>query len=166
MMDRRRRPTRGIRVLRREMLIQRSPEELFPFFSDARNLEKITPTFLRFQLVTPSPIEMRAGTQIEYVLRVRGIRLRWRSDITFWEPPHRFVDVQLLGPYRWWHHEHRFESVPGGTRAVDAVEYAVPGGWLVDFLFVRRDLRRIFDYREAALRRIFPGAGVQAATRS
>lgn len=150
---------RGLQKLLREVLISRPPEEVFPFFADARNLEKITPSFLRFLVKTPSPIDMYVGALIDYELRVRGLPLRWQSEITAWDPPVRFVDEQRVGPYRWWRHEHRFEAVDAGTRVIDDVEYAVPGGWIIDALFVRRDLRRIFDFRQDALSRIFPVKG-------
>lgn len=142
--------------LKSSVLLARPPEEVFPFFADARNLEYLTPPWLRFTMLTPSPVEMQPGTLIDYRLRVRGVPLRWRSEITAWEPPHRFVDEQRRGPYRLWIHEHRFEEArEGRTLAHDAVRYAVPGGWLVDRLLVRRDLERIFDYRRAVLRDLF-----------
>jgi len=95
------------------------------------------------------------GTRIEYRLRLHGIPLRWRSRISDWDPPRRFVDVQERGPYRLWRHEHVFERREGGTLVRDRVEYAVPGGWVVDRLFVRRDLARIFEYRSRALQELF-----------
>ena len=130
-------------------------DEVFPFFADARNLELITPPWLRFEIATPSPIEMRVGTLIDYRLRVRGVPMRWRSEIAAWEPPHRFVDHQLRGPYRLWEHEHRFVERDGGTEAIDHVRYAVWGGTLVDRLVVRRDVTRIFSYREQRLAQLF-----------
>ncbi len=129
--------------------------EVFPFFADARNLEKLTPPWLRFSVLTPGPIEMRAGAIIDYKLRVRGIPLRWQSEITAWEPPHRFVDEQRRGPYRHWHHEHVFEERDGGTLARDRVDYGVFGGALVERLFVRRDVTKIFAYRRDALLSLF-----------
>lgn len=145
-------------LLRAEQLIARPREEVFPFFADASNLEAITPPWLSFRIVTPRPIEMRVGARIDYKLRVRGLPLRWRSEITVWEPPHRFVDVQLRGPYRRWHHEHRFEERDGGTLVLDRVEYAVWGGSLVDRLFVARDVRTIFEYRRKLLAERFEAA--------
>jgi ligand-binding SRPBCC domain-containing protein len=130
--------------------------EVFPFFADPRNLEALTPPWLRFEITTPSPIEMRAGTLIDYRLRVHGVPLRWRSEITAWDPPHRFVDEQRRGPYRTWRHEHRFSADGGGTLVEDDVTYAVRGGGLVDRLFVRRDLDRIFAFRRGALLAAFP----------
>jgi ligand-binding SRPBCC domain-containing protein len=130
--------------------------EVFPFFADARNLEALTPPWLRFQILTESPIEMRAGAFIDYRLRVHGVPLRWRSEITAWDPPHLFVDEQRRGPYRLWRHTHRFAADGDATLVEDEVEYAVLGGPLVDRLFVRRDLDRIFAFRREALRALFP----------
>jgi len=143
-----------------EIWLPVSREELFPFFADAANLEAITPPFLRFQVLTQS-IEIRAGAIIDYKLRVHGIPFRWRSEITIWEPPHRFVDEQRRGPYRRWHHEHRFEERDGGTLCTDTVDYSVPGGALIDRLLVHRDVERIFAFRTAKLRELFPAARVQ-----
>jgi ligand-binding SRPBCC domain-containing protein len=133
-------------------------EEVFEFFADARNLERITPPWLSFRITTPGSIEMAPGALIDYRLRVRGVPLRWQSEITAWEPPHRFVDVQRRGPYRHWWHEHRFERVEGGTRASDRVVYAPPGGplaGLVHALVVGRDVRSIFRYRAQQLDELF-----------
>ena len=135
-----------------EVWLPRPIEDVFGFFSDARNLEALTPPTLRFEILTPSPIRMEVGTLIDYKLRLRGIPVRWRSEITAWEPPYRFVDEQRRGPYRLWVHEHRFEAKDGGTLAKDLVEYAVPGGALVNRLFVARDVRGIFEYRTEKLR--------------
>lgn len=131
-------------------------ETLFPFFADAGNLETLTPRWLRFEILPPLPIRMHKGTLIEYRLRLHGIPLRWQSEITAWEPPQRFVDEQRRGPYRQWIHEHTFTERNGGTEVCDFVRYSVPGGCLVDFLFVRRDVRRIFEYRTRQLRALFP----------
>jgi ligand-binding SRPBCC domain-containing protein len=129
--------------------------EVFPFFADARNLEALTPPWLRFEILAPGPIEMRLGTIIDYRLRVHGLPLRWRSEITAWDPPHLFVDEQRRGPYRLWRHTHRFTADGDGTLVEDEVEYAVPGGALVDALLVRRDLDRIFRFRRDVLRERF-----------
>lgn len=137
------------------LTIPRPLDEVFPFFADARNLELITPPWLRFEIATPNPIEMRVGAQIDYRLRVRGIPMRWRSEIAAWEPPHRFVDRQLRGPYRLWVHEHRFAERDGASETTDHVRYAVWGGTLVDRLVVRRDVSKIFAYREQRLQELF-----------
>jgi ligand-binding SRPBCC domain-containing protein len=139
----------------REIQLPRPIDEVFAFFADARNLQTLTPPWLRFEILTPGSIEMARGMQIDYRLRLHGLPLRWTSKITAWETPRRFVDEQIRGPYRVWIHEHTFVEGRGGTVVRDDVRYAVPGGALVDRLFVRPDLRRIFDYRHSRLREIF-----------
>lgn len=142
-------------TLVREQRLPGTPEEVFPFFADAANLEAITPPWLHFRIVTPGTVEMREGTLIEYRLSLRGIPIRWRTRIDEWEPGVRFVDRQLSGPYRLWHHTHEFE--PAGERQTlmrDTVRYALPLGPLGEIahrLIVRRDLARIFDHRAAAV---------------
>lgn len=142
-------------VLARSTWIPRPIDEVFAFFANARNLERLTPKFLHFQFLTPEPIEMREGALIDYRVRLRGVPIRWRTRIEAWEPPHRFVDVQVRGPYRLWRHEHSFREERGGTRCDDRVEYAAPGGRLVEKLLVDRDVSRIFDYRGEKLVEIF-----------
>jgi ligand-binding SRPBCC domain-containing protein len=141
-------------TLVRELWLPRAPDDVFQFFADAFNLEAITPPWPRFRILTPAPIEMREGTQIEYRLRFRRVPVRWRSEITAWDPPDRFVDEQRRGPYRHWIHEHTFEGRDGGTLVRDHVDYAVAGGELLERAFVARDLDRIFDYRSATLREL------------
>jgi ligand-binding SRPBCC domain-containing protein len=138
-----------------ELWLPRRRDEVFPFFADACNLETLTPPWLSFRILTPAPVAMRSGTLIDYQLRVHGLPLRWRSEITAWDAPHRFVDEQRRGPYRLWIHEHRFEEHNSGTLCVDHVRYAVFGGRLVEWLFVRRDLERIFAFRRAKLLELF-----------
>src|SRR5918999_1263620 len=133
------------------------PEEVFPFFSDAFNLELITPPWLRFKVLTVSPIEMKEGTVIDYRLKLRGISLQWQSQITAWKPPHHFVDQQRRGPYRLWIHEHTFVESNGGTLAQDRIEYAVPGGLLIQKLFVEPELKKIFAYRSRKMWEILVG---------
>jgi len=130
-------------------------DEVFAFFADATNLARITPSKLAFRVLTPSPIEMRVGTIIDYRLRVRGIPVRWRTRIAAWEPGRRFVDEQLKGPYRRWIHQHSFEAIGGGTRMTDEVRYIVPMGWIVHAWLVRPDIERIFAYREQVIREHF-----------
>jgi ligand-binding SRPBCC domain-containing protein len=145
------------RDFRSELWLPVSTQELFPFFGDATNLNAITPPWLSFRVVTPAPIVMRAGTLIDYRLRVRGIPVRWRTRINVWEPPDRFVDEQIRGPYRLWIHEHTFAGRDGGTLVRDEVQYAVPLDPIVYPLFVRRDIGRIFQFRAEALRRRYGG---------
>lgn len=139
----------------REIELDRSREEIFDFFAAAENLEQLTPAWLRFRILSATPIHMRPGARIDYQIRFRCIPLRWTSVISAWDPPHRFVDEQVVGPYRRWVHEHLFEETARGTRVRDRVEYAVPGGWIVDRLVVRRDLDRIFHHRHEQLRARF-----------
>ena len=136
----------------------RSPADAFAFFADARGLEAITPPWLALRVVTPGPIEMRPGALIDYRLRLHRIPVRWRTRIEAWEPCERFVDVQLEGPYRLWHHTHEFEADGAGATVIrDTVQYGLPLGplgALAHNLFVRRDLERIFDFRRDALERL------------
>lgn len=146
--------------LQRSLFIPRPRREVFPFFADAHNLERITPKFLSFEILTPGPIEMRAGTLIDYRLGLYGVRFRWRTRIEEYAPPDYFVDVQLSGPYRQWHHRHEFEDVPGGTLMRDTVDYEVGfglAGALARRWFVRRSVERIFDYRNRRILEILLG---------
>jgi ligand-binding SRPBCC domain-containing protein len=138
-----------VRVLERRQRLDVAPERAFAFFADARNLEAITPPWLRFRVVTAGEISMRPGTLIDYRLRLHGLPLRWRTRIDAWDPPHRFVDTQLRGPYALWEHTHTFEPEGGGVVMRDRVRYALPR--LAPARFVRRDLERIFDYRARAI---------------
>ena len=128
-----------------------SRDVVFAFFSDAFRLEELTPDWLRFRVLTEAPIEMERGALIDYRLRLRGIPIRWRTEITAWEPPVRFEDSQVRGPYREWVHEHAFQEVNGGMLMRDRVVYSVPGGPFVERMFVRGDVRRIFEYRQRRL---------------
>lgn len=130
-------------------------DEVFPFFGDAHNLDILTPPWLSFEILTPRPIPMHAGTLIDYRIKLRGMPMRWRTRISLWEPNRRFVDEQLRGPYLEWIHTHTFASVDGGTLMGDTVRYRVPGGALVNRFFVQHDVERIFRYRLEALRRHF-----------
>lgn len=144
-----------VHVLERSQRLPRPPEEVFPFFADAFNLEAITPAWLHFRVLTPAPVSMAAGTRLEYRLRLHGLPLRWSTRIEVWEPPLRFVDVQLRGPYRLWHHTHTFEPDGDGTLMRDRVRYALPLGPLGELAhaaLVRRDLERIFAFRHAVVR--------------
>jgi ligand-binding SRPBCC domain-containing protein len=136
--------------------LDRRLQELFPFFAEARNLGRITPPWLRFEVLDEGPIEMQVGALIDYRIHWRGIPLRWRSEIAVWEPPFRFVDRQVRGPYRLWHHDHLFTERDGGTEVSDQVRYAVWGGPLIERLFVRRDVAAIFAYRRRRLTELFP----------
>ncbi len=149
-------PQGGYR-LRAECIVPRDISEVFAFFSDAANLERLTPPWLKFQILTPQPIDMRPGRLIDYRLRIRGVPVRWQSEITAWDPPHGFADESRRGPYKYWRHNHTFEPCEGGTRVIDEAHYGVPGGGLVHWLAMGRDVRMIFHYRQLALTEIFPG---------
>lgn len=144
-----------IHTLQTQCWLPTPRERVFAFFADAFNLEAITPPWLQFAVMTPRPITMQAGATIRYRLRLHGIPLSWLTEITCWEPPFRFVDEQRRGPYRLWVHTHTFREERGGTLCSDEVNYAVPGGSLVNALFVRREVRAIFAYRQEAIRREF-----------
>jgi ligand-binding SRPBCC domain-containing protein len=148
-----------IHTLEREQELPGTPAEVFDLFADARNLEAITPPLLGFEVVTPEPIEMAVGTLIQYRLRLHRVPVQWLTSIQAWDPPHRFVDVQVRGPYALWHHTHTFEAWAGGdgfTLMRDVVRYAIgfgPVGDLAHRLFVRRDVEAIFAFRRQALAR-------------
>ena len=139
--------------------LPRPRSEVFEFFSNALNLEGITPPWLQFRVVTALPIRVYKGAEIEYRLRIRGIPVGWRSRITVWDPPHCFVDEQVTGPYRMWIHEHRFIDDSGGTSCEDNVQYAPLGGAFMNKLIVEKDVRKIFAYRSDRLQETF-GDGV------
>jgi len=146
-------------VLEGTQRIQLSVERTFELFCDAFNLERITPPWLSFRVVTPRPIEMREGTLLEYRLRLHGVPVRWKTRISVWDPPHRFVDEQISGPYALWHHTHEFESDGDATVVRDRVRYRIgfgPLGAAALRLFVRRDVERIFDYRREAMLALIP----------
>jgi ligand-binding SRPBCC domain-containing protein len=134
-------------LLETTLRVPRSLDEVFRVFSDAKNLEQLTPRALRFKILTPDPIVMRPGLLLDYRLHLHGFPVRWQSEISAWQPPHRFEDRQRKGPYRWWVHEHSFVGDGDHTEMTDRVKYGVPGGALVHRLFVARDLRKIFEYR-------------------
>lgn len=148
------RPRRGLMTLHEEAVVAAPLDETFAFFADAKNLERITPGWLNFRIVTPSPLVMREGLEIEYRIVLYGLPLPWRTRIDVWEPGVRFVDRQISGPYRWWRHEHTFEATAGGTRVIDHVEFVPRFRWISGRL-VRRDVQRIFEFRKRELSRLF-----------
>lgn len=137
-------------ILKRQQTIRRPLEDVFDFFKRPDNLEKITPASVGFTILTPRPIRMQAGTVLDYTISLLGLPVRWTTLISTFEPPHRFIDVAMRGPYSFWHHTHTFEENGRETVMTDEVHYALPFGLLGRFahcLWVRRQLNRIFDYR-------------------
>jgi len=148
-----------VHVLEREQIVPRPRSEVFAFFEDAANLERMTPPFLHFRVLTPPPIVMSPGTLIDYRIRLFGAPLRWRTKIESYQPGVRFIDAQLRGPYKSWRHLHEFSDVPGGTRMTDRVEYEMPFGPLgtvARALFVKLTLGRIFDFRREVIASLYP----------
>lgn len=160
-----------ISTLNREQKVAAPLEKIFEFFSEAQNLNRITPPWLNFQVIDQSDWNLKVGSLIHYKLAWHGISLEWITRIEEWRPPAMFADSQLKGPYRFWHHVHSFEACDEGTIIRDTVKYAVPlgalgslfAGWLV-----RRDVDRIFDYRAKRISEILTSEqastfGVQSA---
>ena len=147
--------------LKREQWVPAPVEEVFSFFSDARNLEALTPPWLNFQILAPAPVEITTGTTIRYKMSWHGIPIRWKTEITRWDPPHAFEDVHLSGPYKLGHHTHRFETERGGTLMTDIVRYALPLGVLgriMHAIAVRANVESIFEYRYDRVQDLFGGA--------
>lgn len=145
-------------TLHRETVAARPLLEVFDFFQRPENLERLTPPWLHFRILTPLPIEMREGATIVYRLHVKGVPVKWVTEIELWNPPFEFVDTQQSGPYKLWRHTHQFLQVNGGTRIVDIVNYTLPFGplgKLVHRAQVARDITRIFDYREGRVAELF-----------
>ncbi len=144
--------------LKRQQFVPRPLNEVFAFFERPENLATITPPWLDFRILTPSPIRRNEGTVIEYSIKVMGVRMHWRSLISKYEPPHAFADEQLGGPYAFWHHVHRFAEVDGGTLIIDGIRYALPCGLLgigLHNLVVQNQLQKIFTHRAQVTARMF-----------
>lgn len=145
-------------LLNREQFINKPLQKVFSFFERPENLAQITPPALGFKILTPSPITMKEGTLIDYTVKILGIPQRWTSLITTYQPPLKFVDEQLKGPYSFWHHTHYFKEVNNGTIIIDEVRYGIRFGILgeiVHALIVKRQLKNIFDFRERKITQIF-----------
>lgn len=148
----------NLRTIFRKTLVNQTIEEVFDFFAKAENLNLITPPELNFKIITQLPIEMKQGTLIDYRIKLSGVSFKWKTEITTWEPPYRFVDTQIKGPYKIWIHEHIFESHPNGTIVKDIVSYLPPGRILepvIHKLAVKKKLEHIFDYRMERIKSIF-----------
>lgn len=132
-------------------------DQVFAFFANAENLERITPPQLGFKILTPTPIEMKPGALIDYRISLHGIPMTWRTEITSWDPPFEFVDTQLKGPYKQWIHRHGFTETGTGTMIEDEVRYRLPFEPLGDVarLFVEREIKAIFDYRQKTVEEVF-----------
>jgi ligand-binding SRPBCC domain-containing protein len=141
--------------LYRSTTVPKTRGEVFEFFSKAENLQKMTPPWVHFEIRTPLPFTIEAGRIIDYRIKLRILPLTWRSEITVWEPPNRFVDEQRKGPFRLWIHEHRFQESKRGTQIEDEVTYAVWGGALVQRYLVGPDLEKIFNYRHEVIEKLF-----------
>ena len=138
--------------------INKPLEVVFEFFSKPENLEMITPKSLSFNILTPIPIRMEKGSLIDYTIRLFGIPIHWRTLISDYEPPFRFVDQQIKGPYTFWHHTHTFQKVDGGVEIIDKVKYSLPMGWLgtlAHSIWVRKDLEKIFEHRKTVIQNYF-----------
>lgn len=152
----------GHQFLETTTLLPLTVDEVFSFFANAENLERITPPELAFQILTPTPVAIREGTIIDYRLRLFGVPFRWRTRIVHWQPKDQFIDIQIRGPYSGWKHLHTFAACENGTRMTDRVEYRLPlqpvGSLALPL--IRRQLDRIFRYRASAIRRLLGGSSI------
>ena len=146
-------------TFKKEQKISKSIIDVFDFFSKPENLSVITPNKMDFKILTPSPIEMKEGTLIDYTVKIMSFPIRWRTLITKYDPPNMFIDQQLKGPYSMWHHTHLFEKTNDNETLIkDVILYAVPFsfiGSITHSLYIKRDLENIFDYRSQEIKRIF-----------
>ena len=150
-------------TLHREQFIPTPIDQVFAFFADAGNLDVLTPPWLHFRIKTPLPIAMKSGALIDYTIRWRLLPVTWRTEILDWTPPYRFIDQQIKGPYKLWHHTHTFETQRGGTLMHDIVRYRLPLGplgTLAHGIMVKRDLHAIFDYRYERIAERFGDGGI------
>lgn len=140
----------GEEVFYSEQFVPEPPEKIFPFFREANNLERLNPPIVHCQIEKMSSTEMKQGTTIDYRLKIHGVPAKWRTEIDEWQPPYKFVDNQILGPYRFWRHTHEFRPFCGGTLLVDRVRYKLPlgyAGWILGGKWIRHDIETIFSFR-------------------
>ena len=146
-------------TLKKTIQVPASLETVFDFFKRPENLEKLTPSFLKFSILTPPPLAMGNGAVFDYRIRLLGLPMRWTSIINHYDPPHGFVDIQLKGPYTFWYHRHRFTPKDGGVEVTDEVHYDIGFsflGGILHELIIRHQLRMIFAHRMKILRELFP----------
>lgn len=164
-----RREQAGVKTWRLQckLWVPHTPEQVFPFFADASNLQRLTPPWLSFRIDTPPPIVMQVGALIDYRITLRGLPLRWRTRIARWEPNEAFADEQLIGPYSVWHHTHTFTPQDGGTVLGDDVVMRPRGGPLAPLVMrcVRSDVARIFTHRAKVMAEVFGGSEDRASVR-
>ena len=144
-------------LLERTSRVERPLPEVFDFFASAENLERLTPPELGFQITSRLPIEMRRGALIDYTIKLYGIPMKWRTEITQWNPTHSFEDTQLKGPYAKWVHTHTFTPDGDATIIHDRVVYGLPLGLLgrIAHPVIAYQLKNIFNFRESVLAEIF-----------
>lgn len=141
-----------------KQIIKRPLDDVFEFFSRPENLEKITPKNLAFKILTPKPLVMKQGAVIDYTIKLFKMPIHWRTLITSYEPNHMFVDEQMKGPYSLWHHTHIFKETDEGVEILDNVVYAIPFGIIgriLHYLWIKRDLKNIFEYRKTIINQVF-----------
>ena len=147
-----------VHTLKSKQKINKSLKEVFDFFKSPENLSKLTPSKLNFKILTPTPIEMKNGQLIDYTIKILGFKVHWRTVITSYLEPYEFVDQQLVGPYKMWHHEHIFKIKENGVLMKDIVTYIPPFGLIgkiANYLFIKRRVNQIFDYRNKIITQIF-----------
>ncbi len=137
-----------------EITVPENKTNVFNFFANAQNLQIITPPWLNFKILTPTPIELKPGSIIDYSLRWRGIPVKWKTEITKWVPNNTFTDKQIKGPYKLWEHEHLFQETDEGTNCIDIIRYAPPFQPF-SISIVQKDVHKIFEYRKAVIQKMF-----------
>ena len=155
--------------LNARQFIGRPIDEVFGFFSRPENLTLITPSNLHFNILTPRPLEMKQGAVIDYTIKIFKVPIHWRTLITTYDPPFKFVDEQLKGPDNFWHHTHTFKEVSDGVEIYDEVHYGIPFGplgSLLHALWIKKDLNHIFEYRKGVIDNIFKEKNIESLTNS